>query len=64
VVSTGTGVKAYGYKHGERFSIFNNAALSAAAQRLIDAICDEFDIKLSVQEAFSMFLDDEVSPRQ
>ena len=64
VISTGTGVKAYGYKHGERFSIFNNAALSAAAQRLIDAICDEFDIKLSVQEAFSMFLDDEVSPRQ
>lgn len=64
VVSTGTGVKAYGYKHGERFSIFNNATLSAAAQRLIDAICDEFNIKLSVQESFSMFLDDEVSPRQ
>lgn len=66
VVSTGTGVKAYGYKHGERFSIFNNAALSAAAQRLIDAICDEFNIKLSLQEAFSMFIneDDEVSPRQ
>ena len=64
VISTGTGVKAYGYKHGERFSIFNNATLSAAAQRLIDAICDEFNIKLSVQEAFSMFLDDEVSPRQ
>lgn len=66
VVSTGTGVKAYGYKHGERFSIFNNATLSAAAQRLIDAICDEFNIKLSLQEAFSMFIneDDEVSPRQ
>ena len=66
VVSTGTGVKAYGYKHGERFSIFNNAALSAAAQRLIDAICDEFNIKLSVQEAFSIFIneDDEVYPRQ
>ena len=64
VISTGNGVKAYGYKNSERFSIFNNASLSAAAQKLIDAICDEFNIKLSVQEAFSMFIDDEVSPRQ
>lgn len=66
VISTGNGVKAYGYKHGERFSIFNNASLSAAAQRLIDAICEEFNIQLSVQESFTMrFLEDnEVSPRQ
>lgn len=66
VISTGTGVKAYGYKGTERFSIFNNASLSSAGQRLIEAICDQFNIKLSLQEAFSIFIseDDEVSPRQ
>ena len=51
VISTGTGVKAYGYKHGERFSIFNNASLSAAAQRLIDAVCEAFNIQTPVQES-------------
>ena len=55
VISTGTGVKAYGYKHGERFSIFNNASLSAAAPRLIEAICDAFNIQKPVTEAFEFF---------
>ena len=55
VISTGTGVKAYGYKHGERFSIFNNASLSAAAPRLIEAICDAFNIQKPVTEAFKFF---------
>ena len=55
VTSTGTGVKAYGYKHGERFSIFNNASLSAAAPRLIEAICDAFNIQKPVTEAFEFF---------
>lgn len=55
VISTGTGVKAYGYKHGERFSIFNNASLSAAAPRLIEAICDAFNIQKHVTEAFEFF---------
>lgn len=55
VISTGTGVKAYGYKHGERFSIFNNASLSAAAQRLIEGICDAFELQIPIQESWNDF---------
>lgn len=55
VISMGNGVKAYGYKNSERFSIFNNASLSAAAPRLIEVICDAFNIQKPVTEAFEFF---------
>lgn len=53
VVSMGNGVKAYGYKDSERFSIFNNASLSVAAQKLIDSICEIFNIETPVTESYT-----------
>ena len=53
VIAMGNGVKAYGYKDSERVSIFNNASLSAAIQKLIDSVCDLFDIQKPINESYT-----------
>lgn len=53
VIAMGNGVKAYGYKDSERVSIFNNASLSAAMQKLIDSVCDLFDIQKPINESYT-----------
>lgn len=53
VIAMGNGVKAYGYKDSERVSIFNNASLSAATQKLIDSVCDLFDIQKPINESYT-----------
>lgn len=53
VIAMGNGVKAYGYKNSERVSIFNNASLSAAMQKLIDSVCDLFDIQKPIKESYT-----------